>query len=117
MLRRFAAALLFAAALAGATTEHHHALEAEDSPSSPASRSVVSSHDGRSAASHVHAILRIVDNDPCWACHWSRHAAITGSSVAVGALRADRALPQLPSRAAVCVARFTRSSRAPPALL
>ena len=117
MARRLAAAVLLAAALAGATAEHHHGLGAEDSPSSQASRSVVSSHDGRSAASHVHAILRIVDNDPCWACHWSRHAAITGSSVAVGALPADRPLTQLPPRAAVSVARFTRSSRAPPALL
>jgi len=116
ILRRLAAGLLLTATLAAATAEHHHALLGEDSSSSAPS-SVISSHRGQSASSHIHAILRIVENDPCWACQWSRQAGVPRAAATSGAVSLGGPIALLPPRSAVSIARFTRSSRAPPELL
>jgi hypothetical protein len=95
-------------------SSHHHAVFASDSEAP--SEEVVTTHSPFSTASHLHAILKIVTVDPCWACQWSRTAGIYQSAPVACPVFTTWKLSALPPRSAVSVARFTRRSRAPPDL-
>ena len=117
MGRRLVGAFLLAASLAAGTVAHRHPIFAEDSePSRPAAQ-VVSHHRGLSPSPHVHAILRIVTGDACWACHWHRLFTLAAGAALPGPVPPRHALGLLPPRSAANAARFTRLSRGPPALL
>jgi len=117
MFRRICAGILLAASLAGATIAHRHPILAEDSESSRPASQVVSDHVGLSPSEHVHAILRIVAGDSCWACHWHRIFALSSGAALSRPIPPGHALALLPPRSAANVARFTRLSRGPPTLL
>jgi hypothetical protein len=113
----FAAWTLVAAILAAAATPHRHAVLSDERPGETDSQSVVTSHNPLANALHWHAVLKTVQEEACWACHWNR---LFGAPAAAGVclpLLPDRALSSLPARSAESVARFTRLSRGPPALL
>ena len=81
--------------------------------------SVLTTHNPQSKASHWHAVLRIVEEDPCWACHRGPHSAFpfrSASTVPPVLSRRRSGAPFLRAPRAF-VARFTRLSRGPPALL
>jgi hypothetical protein len=59
----------------------------------------------------------VVQEDPCWACHWQRVFGLPAAVVPLGTVSPSRALALLPPRAAISVARFTRLSRGPPSVL
>jgi cytochrome c5 len=108
--------LLAAVALA-ATLPHRHLALSDDSAVERPGENVVTRHDPRSHALHWHAILKIVQEEACWACHWNR---ILGAPAAGGTperLAAVGRWSALPARASLSVARYTRLSRGPPALL
>ncbi len=107
-----------AGAVLGASVVPHRHLGLDSEPGvERASTSVLTTHNPLSKASHWHAVLRIVEEDPCWACHWHRIGILSPSAAAIGPVRASRRLAALPPRSAVSVARFTLRSRAPPSLL
>jgi hypothetical protein len=115
VIRRSAAFVALAAVLAAGTASHHHALMVSDSETS--SEEVITRHSPFSSASHLHAILKIVPVDPCWACHWSRLSGISLSARVTRPVFTTWRLNALPPRSSASVARFTRRSRAPPSPL
>ena len=114
MIRRLTGALTLAAIVAAGSASHHHAVLAADSDAP--SEEVVTTHSPFSTASHLHAILKIVPLDSCWACHWSRVPGMPRIARAALPDFVGRKLNVLPPRSAASVARFTRRSRAPPEL-
>jgi hypothetical protein len=114
MIRRLAGALTLAAVVAASAASHHHAILAGESDTR--SEEIVTTHNPYSTASHLHAILRILPVDPCWACHWSRVPGMPGIAAVVLPDFIGWKLNALPPRSAVSVARFTRGSRGPPDL-
>jgi hypothetical protein len=115
--RRLAAWALLAAILAAGAAPHRHLGLADEGAGEKASQSVLTTHDPLSRAFHWHAVLKVVQEDACWACHWNRLFSLGSTSACCPALLPGRALALLPPRSALSVARFTRLSRGPPALL
>jgi hypothetical protein len=115
LIRRLSGCVALTAIVAAGAASHHDAVLAADSETP--SEEVVTNHNPFSTASHLHAILRIVPLDPCWACHWSRVSAVAESPLIARPIIAVWKLNALPPRSAISVAQFTRRSRAPPALL
>ena len=115
--RRLAAWALAAVVFAASAAPHRHFGLADEGAGDKASQSVLTTHDPLSRAFHWHAVLKIVQEDACWACHWNRVAGLSSTSAYRPALLPGRALALLPPRSALSVARFTRLSRGPPALL
>ena len=83
-------------------------------PLAAARSTVVSAHDPSSRALHLHAVLRIVEDAPCWACHSNRPSVLAADAAVVRDYAVGCPLGTLPPRAALSVARYTRPSRAPP---
>jgi len=115
--RRLAAGALAAAVFAAGAAPHRHFDLVDEGAGDKASQSLLTTHDPLSRAFHWHAVLKIVQEEPCWACHWNRVAGLSSTSTYRPALLPGRALALLPPRSARSVARFTRLSRGPPALL
>jgi hypothetical protein len=111
--RRAVAAALLTAMLAAATATHRQSDFDDDSPGR-GSWTVVSTHDPSSHALHLHAVLRVVEDAPCWACQSHRFSILAGAAPIPRPLTASRPLGTMPSRAARAVAGYTRRSRAPP---
>jgi hypothetical protein len=100
--------------LVAGTVNHRPADFDDDAPGRRWS-SVVSNHNPAAAARHWHAIIRFLQDEPCWACRW--HRAL-GLPVAAPTSLPDfvhHPLGLLPPRSAATIARFTRLSRGPPA--
>ena len=115
-LRRTSAWALLAATLTAAAATHQHAGLA-DPPVERASETVLSTHNPLSNAGHWHAVLQIVQENACWACHWHRFAGLPYLAPSSLPALAGCAAAVLPPRSAVSVARFTRLSRGPPSVL
>jgi hypothetical protein len=113
--RRLLAWALLAATAAAATATHRHAGLEEST--GDGSESVITNHNPRAAAPHLHAVIRTVHEDPCWACHWQRQIGPPSPAPAALPILRGRPLAAPPPRSARSVARFTRLSRAPPSLL
>jgi len=115
VIRRLAGSITLAAIIAACAATHHHAALGPESENS--SEEVVTTHNPLSTASHWHAILKIVPVEACWACHWSRVAGAPPTAAATSPVVTARNINALPPRSALSIARFTRRSRGPPALL
>lgn len=114
-MRRLHTGFLIAATLAAAAAPHRHEFLADDGALA-AHTQVVTAHDSVSGASHIHAILRVLEHDPCWTCQFQRHLGPPASHSGLAAMASRRVLAVPPPRAAVSIARFTRLSRGPPSL-
>ena len=112
-LFRVSAWVLLAAVSAAGTATHRHT-DFGDEDDARSEQRVVSAHDPSSRALHLHAVLRVVEDAPCWACHSHRLSTLAAATPAPRPLFVSRPLGTLPPRAALSVARYTRPSRAPP---
>jgi hypothetical protein len=117
LTRRFLGGALIAVAFATSTAPHNHPLGELLGGFQASSEHAVTTHDPHSRASHWHAVIRFVKENPCLACQWHRlsgafsYAGLASPTLSVSP--ADHAVP-----AAVRSASLGRpSSRAPPALL
>ena len=117
MIRRLLGSALIAVVAANSTAPHNHSLSEFAGELSAGAEQAVTTHDPHSRASHWHAVIRFVKEDPCLACHWQRLAGACSQAAAArptfSVSPGDCALP-----AAVRSASLGRpSTRAPPALL
>ena len=118
LTRRLLGAALIAGVCAASAAPHNHSFdELLAGPSAAAGEQAVTTHDPHSRASHWHAVIRFVKENPCLACQWHRlsgafsYAGLASPTLSVSP--ADQAVP-----AALRSASLGRpSSRAPPALL
>jgi len=117
LTRRLPSAALIALALAASTAPHNHPLGELVGGFSAAGDYAVTTHDPHSRASHWHAVIRFVTEDPCLACQWHR---LSGPSAVAGVAAptlsifpADHAVPARVRSASL----GQPSSRAPPTLL
>jgi hypothetical protein len=116
--RRLVGAALIAGVWAASAAPHNHSFdELVGGPSAAAGEHAVTTHDPHSRASHWHAVIRFVKENPCLACQWHR---LCGASLVVGPappiLSVSHAI--LASPASIRAASLGRpSSRAPPGLL
>jgi hypothetical protein len=115
--RRLAAWVLLAATAAGSAATHRHADLRELEPGRESGATVLTHHDPLSPDFHLHAVSRVVHDDPCPACHGQRIVGLASNAATALDTLSVRLFAALPPRAARSVARFTRLSRGPPALL
>lgn len=104
------------AGVAAAATATHRATDLADADDGRIEQRVVSAHDPSSHALHLHAVQRIVEDAPCWACHSHRFSILSGSAPMRGPFVASTPLGARPPRAALAVARYYRPCRAPPSI-
>jgi hypothetical protein len=117
MTRRLLGLALIAVALATSTAPHNHPLGEFVGGFSSGGEHAVTTHDPNSRASHWHAVIRFVKEEPCLACQWHR---LSGTSLVAGLMPpilsshiAENSVP-----ASVRAASLGQpSSRAPPSLL
>jgi hypothetical protein len=116
--RRLLGAVLTAGVCVASAAPHNHSFEELLGGSSAvAGEHAVTTHDPHSRASHWHAVIRFVKENPCLACQWHRlsggfsHTGLSSPTVSV--YPADKADPATVRSASLGQA----SSRAPPALL
>lgn len=114
--RRLAAWTLVGAVLGASALPHRH-LGLEPEPGAGRrSPSVLTTHNPLAKARHWHAVLKIVEEDPCWVCQGNRIGILVPSASTITPVLTRRRLGALPPRSALSVARYTRPSRAPPKL-
>ena len=118
LTRRLLGAALIAGVCAASAAPHNHSFdELIGGPATAAGEQAVTTHDPHSRASHWHAVIRFVKENPCLACQWHR---LAGASAVAGLVSPTHsALPApLGAPASLRPASLGRpSSRAPPALL
>lgn len=115
--RLFGAALVAGVCAASAAPHNHSFDELLGGPSAASGEQAVTTHDPHSRASHWHAVIRFVKENPCLACQWHR---LSGASAVAGVVSPSLSvLPAaLSAPASLRSASLGRpSSRAPPALL
>ena len=118
LTRRLLGAALIAGVCAASAAPHNHSFEELlGGPSAAAGEQAITTHDPHSRASHWHAVIRFVKDNPCLACQWHR---LAGASLVAGFVAPT--LSVLPAAlAAPAILRPASlgrpSSRAPPALL
>ena len=118
LTRRLLGAALIASVCAASEAPHNHSFdELLSGPSAAAGEQAVTTHDPQSRASHWHAVIRFVKENPCLACQWHR---LAGASAVVGVVSRSFSI----SPAAIAAPASLRpaslgrpSSRAPPTLL
>ena len=116
-LRRIAASALLAVTLAGNFASHHHSLFSSDEGTGREEERVVTSHNPLSHASHWHAVLAIVHEHECVACHNQRLAGVpVQGHQTTPAVSARESLP-IRFAAAPAAPLLSTASRAPPVLL
>jgi hypothetical protein len=117
MTRRFLGGALIAIFCAISSAPHNHALSEVADGFSPSGEQAVTTHDPHSRASHWHAVIRFVKENPCLACQWHRLSgafSYTGlASPTLSVSPAGQADPVTVRSASLGQA----SSRAPPTLL
>jgi hypothetical protein len=116
LTRRLLGAALIAGVCAASAAPHNHSFD-ELLGGFSAGEQAVTTHDPHSQASHWHAVIRFVKENPCLACQWHRLAG--ASAVAALVSPTLSVLPAaLAAPASLRPASLGRpSSRAPPALL
>jgi len=118
LTRRLFGAALIASVCAASAAPHNHSFdELLGGPSAGAGQQAVTTHDPHSRASHWHAVIRFVKENPCLACQWHR---LPGASAGTGLVSPTLSVSPaaLAAPAAILPASHGRpSSRAPPALL
>jgi hypothetical protein len=117
LTRRLLGGALIAVAFATSTAPHNHPLGELFGGFSTAGERAVTTHDPHSRASHWHAVIRFVKEEPCLACQWHRlsgtfsNAGFASPTLSISP--ADQADPATVRSASL----GQPSSRAPPTLL
>lgn len=116
--RRLLGAALIASVCTASAAPHNHSFdELIGGVSAAAGEQAVTTHDPHSRASHWHAVIRFVKENPCLACQWHR---LSGASAVAGHISQTLSVlaAALAAPASLRSASLGRpSSRAPPALL
>jgi len=117
LTQRLLGGALIAVVAATSTAPHNHPLDELLGGFTAAGERAVTTHNPHSHASHWHAVIRFVKEDPCLACQWHR---LPGASLLAGLASptvsvspADRPAPAEARSASL----GQPSSRAPPTLL
>ena len=117
LTRRLLGGALIAVAFATSTAPHNHPLGELGGEFSAAGERAVTTHDPHSRASHWHAVIRFVKEEPCLACQWHRLSGAFScaglASPTLSVSSADHAVPGTVRSASL----GQPSSRAPPSLL
>ncbi len=117
LARRLLGAALIAVVAASSAAPHNHPLDEITGGRLTGAEQAVTTHDPHSRASHWHAVIRFVKEDPCLACQWQRLAsarpAAALSAPGHSVLPASLAPPASLRSASL----GQPSSRAPPTLL
>jgi hypothetical protein len=117
LTRRVLGGALIAVAFATSTAPHNHPLDELPGGFSAAGERAVTTHDPHSRASHWHAVIRFVKEEPCLACQWHRLSGAFSydglASPTLSVSPADQADPATVRPASL----GQPSSRAPPTLL
>lgn len=108
--------ILLAVTLAAGTASHRHSGFGDESAGGERTSSLLTTHNPASVARHWHAVLRVVQEDPCWACQWQRLFGLPITAAPSLPVLSACPIGLLPPRSARSVARFTRLSRGPPVL-
>ena len=118
LIRRLLGSALIAVVAATSTAPHSHPLRELTGELSAGAEQAVTTHDPHSRASHWHAVIRFVKEDPCLACQWQqpRTRLLPGGGRSSAVVRCLSA--RLRSSGCVRSTSLGRpSSRGPPALL
>jgi hypothetical protein len=117
LTRRLLGGALVAVVCAIAIAPHNQSLdELFGGPSLGSAEQAVTTHDPHSRASHWHAVIRFVKENPCLACHWNRLLGL-GSGVVVGfALSCAASVVLVQPVSPASAPWFTLPSRGPPSL-
>jgi hypothetical protein len=115
--RRLFGAALIAGVCAASAAPHNHSFDELLGGPSATGEQAVTTHDPHSRASHWHAVIRFVKENPCLACQWHR---LAGASAVAGVVSPTLSVlhAALAAPASLRSAFLGRpSSRAPPTLL
>jgi hypothetical protein len=117
LTRRLLGGALIAVVAATSTAPHNHPLSEPVGGLSAGGEQAVTTHDPHSRASHWHAVIRFVKENPCLACQWHR---LPGVCLLAG-LDPPILSVSRTDHAVLAIARSSSlgqpSSRAPPGLL
>jgi hypothetical protein len=116
LTRRLLGGALIAVAFATSTAPHNHPLGELFGGFSTAGERAVTTHDPHSRASHWHAVIRFVKEEPCLACQWHRLLGIGSRAALAVTLSTGPALVLPPPGSPASVSRFTLPSRGPPSI-
>jgi hypothetical protein len=118
--RRLAAWVLLAATAAGSAATHRHAGLRELEPGREGGATVLTHHDPLSPNFHLHAVIRVVHDDPCPACHGQRIVGLASNAATALDTLSVRLFAALPTPRRALGRPFypslARSSRSPLAL-
>jgi len=117
LIRRLLGATLVAVLFATSTASHNHPLGELIGGYSASGERAVTTHDPNSRASHWHAVIRFVKEDPCLACQWHRLAGALCQAAAAPAIVAVSSPNYTVPAALRSIPLGQPSSRAPPTLL
>jgi hypothetical protein len=116
LIRRLLGGSLIAVVAATSTAPHNHPLAELFGGSSAAVERAVTTHDPHSRASHWHAVIRFVKENPCLACQWHRLLGIGSRAALAITVSTGPALVLPPPGSPASVSRFTLPSRGPPSI-
>ena len=115
--RRLLSGALIAVVCVTSTAPHNHPLSELSGAFTAVGERAVTTHDPHSRASHWHAVIRFVKEEPCLACQWHRLSGAFSyaglASPTLSASPSDQAVPATVRSASL----GQPSSRAPPTLL
>jgi hypothetical protein len=110
--------VLVAVICAFAGAPHNHSIaELGVGSSAAGGERAVTSHNPRSAASHWHAVIRLIKEDPCLACQWHRLPGACPPAQAALHVLSVASANRTPVPTVRSASLNGPSSRAPPVLL
>lgn len=114
--RAAAVSLLVVAALAGSFAEHDHSVFASGDSPHPQSH-YITRHDPRTRAAHWHAVLKVVQEHECVACHNQRLTGVAQQARAVAPTVSRPVLTAVDRVGTLESSLHPSGPRAPPVLL
>jgi len=117
-LRSAVAGILLAGALLGSVAYHNHSILVPDSEvTTPDTDHFLTRHDPSSGASHCHAVIAVIHEQDCVACHAQRLPGALAQGNSIASVSSSRAAIPLSLAARVAASLLPYGSRAPPVLI
>ena len=117
-LRSAVAGILLAGALLGSVAYHNHSILVPDSEvTTPDTDHFLTRHDPASRALHCHAVVAVIHEQDCVACHAQRLPSALAQGNAIAPLSSSGAAIPLSPATRVAASLLPSGSRAPPVLI